>query len=81
MSLVGLIHDAGKVLALFGQPQFATVGDTFPVGCAMAEAHTFSRFYPLNPDSSDPRYNTKHGMYQPRCGLDNVMMSYGHDGV
>ena len=34
--LVGLIHDLGKVLCLFGEPQWAVVGDTFPVGCAFS---------------------------------------------
>jgi len=34
MVLVGLMHDMGKVLCLFGEPQWAVVGDTFPVGCA-----------------------------------------------
>jgi inositol oxygenase len=34
MVLVGLIHDMGKVLCLFGEPQWSVVGDTFPVGCA-----------------------------------------------
>ena len=28
--LTGLIHDLGKVLCLFGEPQWAVVGDTFP---------------------------------------------------
>jgi len=32
-----------------------------------------------NPDLKDPRYNTRLGMYQEGCGLDNVMMSWGHD--
>src|SRR5262249_53377529 len=31
--LTGLIHDLGKVLCLYGEPQWAVVGDTFPVGC------------------------------------------------
>src|SRR3954469_7769831 len=31
--LTGLMHDLGKVLCLFGEPQWAVVGDTFPVGC------------------------------------------------
>ena len=29
----GLIHDLGKILCVFGEPQWAVVGDTFPVGC------------------------------------------------
>lgn len=33
MMVVGLIHDLGKILgAKFQQPQWAVVGDTFPVG-------------------------------------------------
>ena len=51
------------------------------VGCEMVPEHTHSKFWQLNPDSKDPRYNTKHGMYEPNCGLDNVLMSYGHDGT
>ena len=31
--LVGLIHDLGKVMAFYGEPQWCVVGDTFPVGC------------------------------------------------
>nr|XP_055142682.1 inositol oxygenase-like [Symphalangus syndactylus] len=31
-SLLGF-YDLGKVLALLGEPQWAIVGDTFPVGC------------------------------------------------
>jgi len=31
--LTGFLHDLGKVLCLFGEPQWAVVGDTFPVGC------------------------------------------------
>lgn len=35
--LTGLIHDLGKVLCLFGEPQWALVGDTFPVGCRFSQ--------------------------------------------
>src|SRR2546421_10768925 len=35
--LTGLIHDLGKILCLFGEPQWAVVGDTFPVGCAFSD--------------------------------------------
>ncbi|XP_061203101.1 inositol oxygenase [Neopsephotus bourkii] len=78
--LVGLLHDLGKVLALFGEPQWAVVGDTFPVGCKVQKSVLFgdSTFHD-NPDTKDPRYSTEYGMYQPRCGLENVLMSWGHD--
>ncbi|URE20891.1 hypothetical protein MUK42_11317 [Musa troglodytarum] len=42
LHLTGLIHDLGKVLLhpSFGQlPQWAVVGDTFPVGCAFDECN------------------------------------------
>jgi inositol oxygenase len=34
MILAGFLHDLGKCLCLYGEPQWAVVGDTFPVGCA-----------------------------------------------
>ncbi|NXA01563.1 MIOX oxygenase, partial [Nesospiza acunhae] len=78
--LVGLLHDLGKVLVLFGEPQWAVVGDTFPVGCKVQKSVVYgdSTFHE-NPDTKDPRYSTECGMYQPGCGLDNVLMSWGHD--
>ena len=49
--LTGFIHDMGKVLCLFGEPQWAVVGDTFPVGCAYADSIVFKDFFAANPDS------------------------------
>ncbi len=77
--LVGLIHDMGKVLCLFGEPQWAVVGDTFPVGCAFSDKIVYPEFFQLNPDIHDSRFNTKYGVYEPHCGLKNVHMSWGHD--
>ncbi|XP_054281063.1 inositol oxygenase-like [Macrosteles quadrilineatus] len=78
--LTGLIHDLGKVMAFYNEPQWAVVGDTFPVGCAWANSIVYrdSSFHD-NPDGKNPKYNTKYGMYKPNCGLENVMMSWGHD--
>lgn len=77
--LTGLIHDLGKILCLFGEPQWAVVGDTFPVGCAHSETIVFKEFFANNPDAHDDTYQTKFGMYKPNCGLKNVLMSWGHD--
>lgn len=77
--LTGLIHDLGKVLCLFGEPQWAVVGDTFPVGCQFSEKIVYPEFFEANPDSQDPRYNTRLGVYEEGCGLRNVEMSWGHD--
>ena len=77
--LTGLIHDLGKILCLYGEPQWAVVGDTFPVGCAFSETIVFHQFFAANPDSKDPRYQTQLGIYQSGCGLDKVHLSWGHD--
>ncbi|HEY0743888.1 MAG TPA: inositol oxygenase family protein [Chryseosolibacter sp.] len=79
MVLVGLIHDMGKTLCLFGEPQWAVVGDTFPVGCAHSDKIVYPEFFEANPDSKNPKYNTKLGVYTQNCGLRNVHMSWGHD--
>jgi inositol oxygenase len=77
--LVGLLHDLGKVLCLYGEPQWAVVGDTFPVGCRFSDRIVYHEFFALNPDARDPRYNTRLGVYEEGCGLDRVFMSWGHD--
>lgn len=77
--LAGLMHDLGKVLCLFGEPQWAVVGDTFPVGCAWSDQIIFPEFFADNPDSKVPERQTQYGIYSPNCGLDNVHLSWGHD--
>lgn len=77
--LTGFLHDLGKVLCLFGEPQWAVVGDTFPVGCAFSDKIVYPEYFAQNPDTYNPEYNTKYGVYQANCGLDQVHMSWGHD--
>jgi inositol oxygenase len=77
--LTGLIHDLGKVLCLFGEPQWAVVGDTFPVGCAFSDRIVYREFFADNPDSRDPELQSPCGVYQEGCGLRNVHLSWGHD--
>ena len=77
--LTGFLHDVGKVLCLFGEPQWAVVGDTFPVGCSFSNSIVHSEYFSLNPDNSNPKYNTKFGIYKENCGLNQVKMSWGHD--
>jgi len=79
MVLAGLLHDLGKVLCLYGEPQWAVVGDTFPVGCAWSDKIVFPEFFAANPDSRVPEYQTKFGVYEEGCGLDHVDLSWGHD--
>lgn len=78
--LTGLIHDLGKVMALWGEEQWAVVGDTYVLGCAFGKSIVYRETsFDECPDLTDPRYNTKYGIYKPNCGLDNVLFSWGHD--
>ena len=78
--LTGLIHDLGKVLAFWGEEQWAVVGDTYVVGCQYADSIVYRQnSFDANPDLKDPRYNSKYGIYKPNCGLANVMFTSSHD--
>eukprot|EP00252_Welwitschia_mirabilis_P013248 TRINITY_DN291_c0_g1_i2.p1 TRINITY_DN291_c0_g1~~TRINITY_DN291_c0_g1_i2.p1 ORF type:complete len:230 (+),score=16.67 TRINITY_DN291_c0_g1_i2:948-1637(+) len=82
LHLTGLIHDLGKVLLhpKFGAlPQWAVVGDTFPLGCAYDPALVHYEHFKGSPDFYNPKYNTKYGIYSENCGLENVVMTWGHD--
>ncbi|KAJ3712708.1 inositol oxygenase [Lentinula raphanica] len=80
MQVTGLVHDLGKLLFMFGsQGQWDVVGDTFVVGCKFSEKIIYPHTFEGNPDSQDAMYSSEYGIYQPHCGLDNVMLSWGHD--
>ena len=79
MVLTGLMHDMGKVLCLFGEPQWAVVGDTFPIGCAYSDKVVYPEYFKNNPDYTNAVYSTPLGVYTQNCGLRNVDMSWGHD--
>ena len=46
------------MVALFEdrEPQWAAVGDTFPVGCAFSKKCVFPEFFEHNPDHHNPKY-------------------------
>jgi inositol oxygenase len=77
--LTGFIHDLGKILCLSGEPQWAVVGDTFPVGCRYSDKIIYRDFFSANPDASNTLYQSENGIYEPGCGLRNIHMSWGHD--
>ncbi|KAF7292631.1 hypothetical protein MIND_01161000 [Mycena indigotica] len=80
MQVTGLVHDLGKLLYLFGsEGQWDVVGDTFVVGCAFSDKIVLHESFVNNPDSRDEVYSSEYGVYKPHCGLDNVMLSWGHD--
>ncbi len=72
MILTGFLHDLGKCLCLYGEPQWGVVGDTFPVGCAWSNDIVFPQYFAKNPDRNVAPYQTKYGIYEPNCGLDNA---------
>lgn len=57
------------------------VQDTFVVGCGFSEKIIYPETFKGNPDYNDPVFSSEYGIYQPHCGLDNVMLSWGHDEV
>ncbi len=87
MQLVGLIHDLGKVMYRWGadedgttlKEQWGMVGDIFVVGCKLPDTCVYPEFNADNTDMQNPKYNTELGMYEANCGIDNVLMAWGHD--
>ncbi len=87
MQLVGLIHDLGKVMYLWGADadgtsqaeQWGLVGDVFVVGCALPTSAVYPEFNELNPDMLVDKYNTEIGVYEIECGLDKLNLAWGHD--
>lgn len=85
--LVGLIHDIGKIIYLWGcdkdgtslDTQWGIVGDTFILGCKLPKNIVYPEFNDLNADSKNSLYNNELGIYKESCGLDNVYCSWGHD--
>jgi inositol oxygenase len=88
--LVGLLHDMGKIMFLWGEekdgqigradfPQWALGGDTWVVGVPLPDSVVFPEFNDLNPDRDNKNYQGPYGMYAPNCGLENLLFAYGHD--
>ena len=64
--LAGFMHDLGKVLCLYGEPQWAVVGDTFPVGCAYSSEIVFPGIFRGESGQQGSDYQTKYGIYEPQ---------------
>jgi inositol oxygenase len=75
--LVGLLHDMGKIMFLWGTPedgqqgtadgpQWALGGDTWIVGCKIPDCTVFPEFNELNPDMHNPEYNTEVSLFVNR---------------
>jgi len=84
--VTAFIHDLGKILAvkdasknLKGEPQWCVVGDNWIIGCQFSQTNIFYDYFKNNPDFNNNKYNTFYGIYEPKCGLNDVYMSWGHD--
>lgn len=76
LQIVGLIHDLGKVLFTFNEPSWAVVGDTYVVGAEFPNTIVFNEELKYSPDYG--KYKGL-GIYEEKCGIDNLVLSYGHD--
>lgn len=54
--LIGLIHDVGKILYMFGEPTWAIVGDTFPVCHPFSRSCIYYDFFKQNLDFKNRLY-------------------------
>ena len=79
MIATGLIHDLGKVLCFWGEPQWAVVGDTFPVGCAFSDSIVYPGVLRGESRPARPAVLERVRHLQRHCGLEKVHMSWGHD--
>lgn len=79
LQLCGLIHDLGKILYTFNEPEWAIVGDTFVVGCKYPKNIVYHDFLKNNPDYTNVKYNSDDGIYSKKCGIENLLLSFGHD--
>lgn len=59
--------------------QWALGGDTWVVGCGIPDCAVFPHFNKLNPDMQDEKLSSEHGIYEPGCGLEQLLFAYGHD--
>ena len=76
LQIIGLIHDLGKVLFDFDEPNWVIVGDTYVVGCEFPKSIVY---YDTLKNNSDFDKYDKLGIYEYGCGLDNLNITFGHD--
>ena len=76
LQIAGLIHDLGKVLFSYGEPSYSVVGDTYVVGCKYPDTIVYYETMKDNPDYN--KYDDKC-IYKEKCGLENLIITFGHD--
>lgn len=76
--LTCLIHDGGKFLMEW-IPEHRVVGDTFPHLIRPQSEEIFFEEFKFNRDWKKQSYQSKTGAYKKNCGIDNILMTWGHD--
>lgn len=69
----------GKIIVFFGSEQRVLYGYHFDKSVTNYGFRAGWQLFKENPDSQVPEFSTKLGVYKENCGLDNVVMSWGHD--
>ena len=77
--VLGLVHDLGKILLRDGLAPEFVVGDIHPLGCAFSPRIRHAELLEQNPDSREPAYRSRCGIYDEACGLEQVEFCFGHD--
>jgi len=77
LQITCLIHDFGKILFKFKEQQFCIVGDTYIVGYPFPKSIVFYNL--LKNNKNFKKYTKTKNIYKSKCGLDNVLISFGHD--
>lgn len=60
-------------------PQWGLGGDTWILGCRIPDCVVYPELNVLNPDMKNDKYNSKYGIYEKNCGLENLDFTFGHD--
>jgi len=80
LHLVGLIHDLGKIMSVWGEQQWAVTGDTYPLGCLPARSVVYgAESFDGNEDLKNPLYASELGMYEAGCGIEKLLVTWSHD--
>ena len=73
LQLTGLIHDLGKVLFNYNEPNYFIVGDTYVLGAEIPKS--VAHYDTIE----NPGKYAEYGIYKPHCGLEKLTLSWGHD--
>jgi hypothetical protein len=77
-----VVGDTFVVGAAFPQDKIVVCGDLAIRSRNLSDYFILLKYpgtFEDNPDLHDERYSTECGIYSPQCGLDSVMLSWGHD--